>query len=187
MKLTREDALQILDDWVKNDALKYHMYTVEAVVRAYARKFGEDEEKWGLAALLHDADWEKYPDVHPQEIVSKLKEIGEDEEIIQAIASHGNNGEEYGNRFTERTSLLDKVLFACDELTGFIVAVSKVRPEGFSGMNAKSIKKKLKNKAFAAQVSREDINQGAEELGIDLSEHILFVIKALQEFNESNS
>ncbi|KXK26959.1 MAG: hypothetical protein TR69_WS6001000983 [candidate division WS6 bacterium OLB20] len=177
---TREQAHSILENWVENINLRKHMYCVEAAMRAYAEKYGEDADKWGIAGLLHDADWEKYPDEHPAQIVAKLSAEGVDEELVHAIASHGNNSEQYGERFAERSTLIDRALFACDELCGFIVACSLVRPSGIDDLAPKSAKKKLKDKAFAAQVSRDDIYQGAEELGVDLTEHIQFVIDAIR-------
>jgi predicted hydrolase (HD superfamily) len=179
---TRDEAIKILNEMVKNDNLKQHMYCVEACMRAYARKYGEDEEKWGITGLLHDADWEKFPEQHPKEIVKQLRDSNVDEDIAHAIASHGDDGEEYGfGRFEKRESLLDKALFACDELAGFIIAVARVRPNGLDDLKSKSVKKKLKDKAFAAQVSRDDIENGAKELGIELNDHIEFMINALKE------
>lgn len=178
--MTREEAIAILDEMVANENLKKHMYCVEASMRSYAKKFNEDEDKWGLAGLLHDADWEKYPEEHPKVIVERLKTKSIDENIINAIASHGNNNEQYGwDRFEQRKSLFDRTLFAVDELSGFIIACALVRPDKLDGLKAKSVKKKLKDKRFAAQVSRDDIYQGAEELGIELDEHINFVIASL--------
>ena len=178
---TRDKALEILDEMIENENLKKHMYAVEAVVKAYAKKFNKDEKKWAIAALLHDADWEKHPKVHPSKIVEKLKEMNIDQAIIQAIASHGNNSEKYPtNKFTKRKSLLDKTLYACDELSGFIVACALVRPTKLEGMKVSSVKKKLKDKSFAANVSRDEIYEGAEDLGIELDKHIEFVIKAMQ-------
>jgi len=161
------------------------MYAVEAVLRSYAKIYKEDEEKWGVTGLLHDVDWEKYPKTHPKEIVKNLTEIGTDKEIIHAIASHGNNSPEYPtNHFEERTSLLDKALFASDEIAGFVIACALVRPDKLDTLKAKSVKKKLKDKAFAAKVSREEIYQGVKELGVDLDEHIQLVIEALQGIKE---
>lgn len=177
---TRDEAIKILDEMVENANLKQHMYCVEACMKAYAKKFGEDENKWGITGLLHDSDWEKYPDIHPGEIVKKLREMGVDEDICRAIAGHGNNSETEPARFEERKELIDKALFACDELAGFIVACARVRPTKLEGLEAKSVKKKLKDKAFAANVSRDDITQGAEELGVDLSEHVAFCIEAIK-------
>ena len=163
------------------------MLAVEAACRFYAVKFGaaaigeprsismEREEKWGTAGLLHDADWEKHPDKHPQGIIDDLRKRGVDEEIIHAISCHGNN---FG---LERKSQLDHVLFACDEITGMITATALVRPTKLEGLEVKSVKKKMKDKDFAAGVNRADVVQGAEELGISLEEHIQNVITAMQE------
>lgn len=185
MDLTYEQANKIVDEMVDNVNLKKHMYCVEVCMRAYAKKYGENEEKWAIAGLLHDADWEKYPTEHPKVIVKKLREMGVDENIAHAIASHGNwvDGEA-ADRFEKRESLMDKVLFAVDELSGFVIACALVRPDKLNGLEAKSVKKKLKDKSFAAKVNRDDIYQGVEELGVDLTEHIDFVIKALQEIKE---
>lgn len=178
---SREDALKFLTDMVENENLKKHMYCVEAVMRAYARKLSENEELWGIAGLLHDADWEKFPDDHPRVICERLREMNYDETMIHAIASHGNNSAQYGeDRFEIRASLFDKALFACDEISGFVVACARVRPTKLDDLEASSVIKKLKDKAFAAQVSREDITQGADELGIPMEEHIQFVIEAIK-------
>ena len=177
---SRSEAVKILDDMVPNANLKKHMYCVEAVMRALAKKYQEDEEKWGIAGLLHDADWEKYPDEHPKVIIKKLREMGVEEEIVRAIASHGDNSEKYGERFEKRESLMDRALFASDEVSGFVIACALVRPNKLDDLEAKSVVKKLKDKSFAAQVSREDIRNGAEELGVDLSEHIQLVIETLR-------
>jgi putative nucleotidyltransferase with HDIG domain len=181
MNLTYEQASEMLNEQVANVNLRKHMYCVEACMRAYAKKFGQDEEKWAITGLLHDADYEKYPSEHPKVIVKQLREMGVDEEIAHAIASHGNlrEGEEE-SRFEKRESQLDKVLFAVDELSGFVVACALVRPDHLEGLEAKSVKKKLKDKSFAAKVNRDDIYQGIEELGVDMDEHIDFVIMAIQ-------
>ena len=143
-------------------------------MEAYARKFEEDEEEWAVTGLLHDADYESYPDQHPNIIVKRLKELSE-LKIAHAISAHYTKWEvPYTNR-------LDKALLACDELTGFIVACSQVRPQGLDGMKAKSVLKKLKQKSFAAKVERDEIHQGVAMLEIDLSEHINFIISVLEE------
>jgi len=177
--MTREEALKILDQWVTKPFSRKHMLAVEACMRAYAKKFGEDEEKWGLSGLLHDADWDSFPDEHPAKIVELLKEKGEPE-MAQAIASHGNNSPAYGNRFSERKELMDKALYACDEITGFVMAVSYVRPNGMSDLEVSSVKKKLKDKGFAAQVNREEIYEGAELLGVPFDQHLAFVIDSMK-------
>jgi len=181
MNLSYEQANEMLNEKVGNINLRKHMYCVEACMRAYAKKFGQDEEKWAITGLLHDADYEKYPAEHPKVIVQQLRKMGVDEEIAHAIASHGNlrEGEE-ASRFEKRESQLDKVLFAVDELSGFVVACALVRPDKLNGLEAKSVKKKLKDKSFAAKVNRDDIYQGIEELGVNIDEHIAFVVNAIQ-------
>jgi putative nucleotidyltransferase with HDIG domain len=174
--MTRDQALEILHEFTTNENLRKHAYAVEAAMRAYARKFGEDEEYWGNVGLLHDFDWEIHPDLpdHPMKGAEILRERGAQEQMVQDILAHAP--------FTgvPRDSLVRKAIFAVDELTGFIVAVALVRPTGLEGMKAKSVRKKMKDKSFAAKVSREDITTGAEELGADLGEHIQFVIGAMQ-------
>jgi putative nucleotidyltransferase with HDIG domain len=157
------------------------MLAVETAVRAYARKFGEDEEKWGLVGLLHDFDYERWPDPpqHPLEGAKILAAQGYPEEIIYAIKSHADYLPD-----CPRVSRLDKTLYACDELAGFVTACAMVRPEGIRGMEAKSVKKKLKAKGFAAAVNRDDITRGAADLGVDLDEHIQFVIDAMSPIAE---
>ncbi|KAB2879215.1 HD domain-containing protein [bacterium] len=178
--MTRDDAWQLLCEYTKGESLRKHALAVETAVRAYAKKFGEDEEKWGITALLHDFDYERFPDPvdpdgHPYKGNSILKEKGYADDIRRAIMSHAD----YTG--VTRDSLLEKTLFACDELCGFITAVSYVRPSrSVKEVEVKSVRKKMKDKAFAAKVNREDITRGAVELLVDLDEHIGFVIKALQ-------
>lgn len=177
MQPTREDAMALLTEYTKSDSLLKHALAVEIAMRAYARKFGEDEEKWGIVGLIHDFDYEQNPtwETHVYEGIKILRERGWPEEIIEAAASHAN----YLN--IPRDTPLKKVLFAVDELTGFIAAVALVRPsKSIMDVEAPSVKKKMKDKAFARAVSREDIVKGAEELGVPLEEHIGFVIKAMQ-------
>lgn len=150
------------------------MVAVESGMRSYARRFGEDEELWGLAGLLHDADWEKYPDEHPQRILAYLREAEANPRLIQAIQAHGGQGA------CPPVSLMDKTLLACDEASGFILAVAKVRPDRLRGMTANSVKKKLKDKTFAAAVSRAEITCGAELLELKLDDHLTNLIAALQ-------
>src|SRR5690242_16071753 len=179
---TREDAWKIVCEFTQSESLRKHMLAVEACVRAYARKNGADEETWGLAALLHDFDYERWPNAdhaadreHPAEGAKILRERGYSEEIIRAILSHAD----YTN--TPRQSPLEHTLFACDELAGFITACSYVRPsKSVLDLEAGSVKKRLKDKAFARGVSREDVIRGAEELGIPLEEHIAFCIEAMR-------
>ncbi|MBI2824517.1 MAG: HD domain-containing protein [Planctomycetia bacterium] len=153
------------------------MLAVEAAMRAYARRFGEDEETWGIVGLLHDFDYERWPHPpdHPLKGAAILAEHGYPAEVIHAIKSHADYLPD-----CPRRSRLDKALYACDELAGFVTAVAMVRPERLAGMQAASVRKKLKQKSFAAAVNRDDIRRGAEDLGVDLDEHIQFVIDAMQ-------
>ena len=171
----RSDAVTLLEEWVENDGLRKHMYSVEAAVRHYARIRGEDEELWGLAGLLHDLDWEKNPDNHPITAVEHLRELGYPEEVLQAILAHRSD-------FTgvEPTSELDKVLVACDELSGLVFATCLVRPTGIDDLKPKSVTKKLKDKQFAAGVSRDEVQRGVELIGLERSEHIQNVIDGLR-------
>jgi putative nucleotidyltransferase with HDIG domain len=173
---TRERAWETLTRHTQSEALIRHALAVEASVRSYARKFGEDEEFWGVTALLHDFDWEIHPtlDQHPQDGAPMLREEGYPEDMIDAILSHAEHLD------VPRDTLLRKTLFACDELSGFIHACALVRPTGLEGMTPKSVKKKLKQPSFAAGVKRDDVYKGAEDLGVDLDEHIAFVIAAMQ-------
>jgi predicted hydrolase (HD superfamily) len=175
--ITREEAWQILTDLTKNPSLLRHMRSVELVVQAYARKFNENEHEWAIAGLLHDADYEAYPEKHPGVIVEKLRQRGE-EKIAHAISAH------YTKWNVPYTNLLDKTLLACDELTGFIIACCQVRPDGISSLEPKSVIKKLKDKSFAAKVERDEVYAGVEMLGIELSEHIAFIINVLKENKE---
>jgi len=162
--------------WTESDSLRKHMLAVEAAMRAYARRFGEDEEMWGITGLLHDMDYEKHPtpDEHPMVGVRELESRGYPEEVIHAIKGHADYLE------VPRDTLMSKTLYAVDELSGFIVACALMRPEGLENMKARSVRKKMKQKSFAAAVNRDDIVRGAEELGVDLNEHIEFVAYALR-------
>ena len=175
--ITLAEARQILHELTKSQSLLRHMRTVELVMEAYAEKFGEDPQEWAVTGLLHDADYEAFPDQHPGVIVRKLKERGE-EKIAHAISAH------YTKWNVPYTNLLDKALLACDELTGFIVACCQVRPDGISTLEVKSVMKKLKDKGFAAKVERDEVYKGVELLGVDLSEHIAFVIDVLRRNQE---
>src|SRR6478609_2051696 len=166
--MTRDEALSILFEFTKSESLRKHGLAVETCVSAYARKLGEDEEKWSVTALLHDFDYEMHPDApdHPMKGEAILAERGVDEEVRRAILSHAN----YSG--VSRDSLLEKTLFACDELAGLLTACSYVKPgRNIAEVEIKSVKKKLKDKAFARSVSRDDITTGAEALGISLDEH----------------
>ena len=175
-----EDALSLMHEYTTNDALRKHMYAVEAAMRAYARKYNEDEGKWAIVGILHDFDYEKYPTApdHPSKGSEILKEKGYPDDVRRAILSHAD----YMN--VPRDTQMAKVLFACDELCGFISAVAVIRPNKLAGLEVSSVKKKLKDKAFARNVSREDIQKGVEELGVPLDEHIRFVIDAMKESRE---
>jgi putative nucleotidyltransferase with HDIG domain len=176
--VTREDNLTLLKEYTQSDSLIKHMLAVEAAVRAYARKFGEDEEKWATVGLLHDFDYERWPNPpdHPLKGSEILKEHGYPDDVIYAIKSHADYLED-----CPRVSLLDKTLYACDELCGFIMACALVRPTRLDGLTPKSVRKKMKTPAFAAAVNRDDIVGGAEDLAVELNEHIAFCIAAMQE------
>lgn len=176
MEPTREQAWKLLTTYTKSPHLLKHALAVEAAMRAYARKFGEDEHKWGLVGLLHDMDYDQHPtpEEHPLVGAAILEEEGYPEDMIHAVKSHADY------LGVPRVSKMDKTLFAVDELCGFITAVTLVRPsKRVADVPVKSVKKKLKDKAFARSVSREDIVRGAEDLGVDLGEHIAFVIQAM--------
>lgn len=173
----RDIDLALVDEYVKNPSLKRHMLAVESAVRAYARKLGQDEELWGSVGLLHDFDYERWPDApaHPLEGSKILRERGYPEEVVYAILSHADYlADQY-----PRKSALDKVLYACDELCGFITACAVLRPQRLEGLTASSVRKKMKTLNFAAAVNREDIVRGAQELNVDLDEHIDFCIRAM--------
>jgi predicted hydrolase (HD superfamily) len=174
------DALNLMHEYTKSDALRKHMYAVETAMRAYAKKHSEDEEKWAIVGVLHDFDYEKYPTIpdHPLKGSEILKEKGYPDDIRNAILGHAS--------FTNvpRESLMAKVLYACDELCGFISAVAVIRPNKIADLEVSSVKKKLKDKAFAKNVSRADIDLGIKELGIPFEEHIKFVIEAMKEDSE---
>ena len=172
----RDQALELLHEWVENEGLRKHMYAVEAAVRSYAREQGEDEDLWGLAGLLHDLDWEKYPEEHPLKAAEVLRERGYPEEVTHAILAHRSD-------FTgvEPETALDRTLVACDELTGLITATALVRPNGIEDLKPKSVKKKMKDSAFAAGVDRESVRHGAELIGSDFDEHVAKVIAAMRD------
>jgi putative nucleotidyltransferase with HDIG domain len=175
---SRADAWTLLCDWTQSDSLRRHMLAVEAAMRAYAPRFDGDAEVWGLTGLLHDLDYERHPnlgDGHPRYAIRELEARGYPPELVRAVASHA---EFMG---VPRESPMEKALFAVDELSGFVLACAYVRPEGLVGMTPKSVKKKMKSASFAAAVSREDLTQGAAELGVDFDEHLTTVIAALAE------
>lgn len=175
---TREDAYKLMTSHVKNENLQKHMLSVEVAMRFYARKYGEDEELWAMTGLLHDSDYEEYPDLkeHTLVLASWLREGGYDERIIYAILAHNDV-----NATTHpRNTLLARALYACDEVTGMVTATSLVRPnKSIRGLEVSSVRKKMKARGFAAGVHREDLVKGAEELGVDLDEHIGYVIEAM--------
>lgn len=177
--MNRADAYALMTDYTQSDSLRKHMLAVEAATRAYARKLGEDEEKWGVVGLLHDFDYEKWPDPpdHPLRGAAILKERGYPDDVVYAICSHADY---LADRYP-RVHLLDKVLYACDELTGLITATALLRPTGIGDLTASSVKKKMKSKGFARGVNREDVERGAADFGVDLGEHIQFVIDAMKE------
>jgi putative nucleotidyltransferase with HDIG domain len=174
--MDRTSAWELLCEYTQNENLRKHALAVEACVRAYARKLGEDEEKWGVTALIHDFDYEVYPNApdHPLKGSEILKERGYPEEVRRAILGHAD----YTG--VPRDTLMSRALFACDEVAGFITACSLVRPDRIKTLEAKSVRKRMKDKAFARSVSREDIVKGAEELGVPLDEHIAFCIEAMR-------
>src|SRR3954453_10570529 len=180
-QLSRAEAWDLLSEWVESPSLRRHCLAVEAAMVGYARKLGADEEKWAAAGLLHDADYERFPDMddtengHPRTILKYLKERDADPEVVDAIAGHATFLD------VPRETPMAKTLYAVDELSGFIVACAYVRPEGIHGMTPKSVKKKLKTPAFAAAVNRDEVREGAEALGVDFDEHLRFVIAALEE------
>jgi predicted hydrolase (HD superfamily) len=176
---TREEALQLLNEWVDNVALRNHMKSVEAAMRWYARQRGESEEEWGLAGLLHDLDWEKYPDEHPLRAVSELRSRRYGEHVLHAILAHRSD---FTN--TPAESDLDKHLLACDEITGLVTATALMRPTGIDDLTAKSVTKKMKDKAFARGVNREDVIEGASLIGVELNQHISNVIEAMRGISE---
>jgi len=176
MAITRDAAWAKLCEWTKTDALRKHARAVEVVMRAAAHRYGEgaaDEEKFGVAGMLHDADYEAWPEDHPKRIVAWLREQGE-EEIAHAISAH------YTKWNVPYETKLDRALLACDELTGFVGACCLVRPDGIASLEAKSVLKKLKDKGFAAKVERAEVTAGTELLKVDLAQHVTFVIEALK-------
>lgn len=179
--MNREEAWSLLCEYTQSESLRRHALAVEACMRAYARKFGEDEETWGIVGLIHDFDYERFPNApdHPLKGSEILKEKGYPEDLRRAILGHAD----YSG--VPRDSRLAHALFACDELAGFITACSLVRPSRIQGLEARSVVKRMKDKAFARSVSREDIRQGAEELGVPLEEHIAFSIAAMRGIADS--
>ena len=175
---TREEAWNLVCEWVESDSLRKHLLGVEAAMVAYAGHYGEDSERWAVTGLVHDLDYERHPDLdtgHPRYALKELEERGYPQDIIDAVAGHA---EFMG---VPRETQMAKALFAVDELSGFIAACALVRPTGIEGMKPKSVKKKLKQPSFAAGVNRDEVARGAEELGVDFDEHVAFVIAAMAE------
>jgi predicted hydrolase (HD superfamily) len=175
---TRDDAWLLVCEWIESDSLRKHVLGVEAAMRAYARADGEDEERWAITGLVHDLDYERYPDLetgHPRYALEELEARGYPQEVIEAVAGHADF------LGVPRETRLAKTLYAVDELSGFIAACALVRPTGIEGMKPESVRKKLKQPSFAAKVDRGQITRGMEELGVDESEHIQLVIDAMAE------
>jgi putative nucleotidyltransferase with HDIG domain len=176
--LSRDQAWDLFCTWTESESLRRHVLAVEAAMRAYARRFGEDEETWGLVGMLHDLDYERHPDLetgHPRMALAELERQGFSPGFVRAVASHADF------LGVPRETPMEKTLYAVDELSGFVMACAYVRPEGIRGMTPKSVKKKMKTPAFAAAVDRDAMREGADELGVDFDEHLAFVIAALDE------
>jgi len=174
---SREEAWELFQEWTESESLRRHVLAVEVAMRAYAAKYGEDEELWAATGILHDLDYEKHLDLetgHPRVALALFEERGYPPELIDAVAGHAPY------LGVPRLSRISRTLFAVDELSGFVGAVAMVRPTGIAGMTPKSVKKKMKQPSFAAAVSREDMRLGAEELGEDFDEHLALVIAALE-------
>jgi len=180
--MNRADAFALLCEYTANPNLIKHMLAVEAAMRAYSRKLGEDEEKWGNVGLFHDFDYERWPDPpnHPLKGAEILREHGYSDDVIYAIKSHADYLPD-----CPRVHLIDKALYACDELAGLVTAAALVRPNGITDLTAASVKKKMKSKGFAKGVKREDVERGAADFGVDLTEHIQFVIDAMKPHAEA--
>src|SRR5919202_7014156 len=178
LPLSREEAWDLLCEWTESESLRRHVLAVEAAMRAYARRFGEDEDLWGQVGLLHDLDYERFPspvDGHPRHGMAELERLGYPPEFVRAVASHADYLD------VPRLSALERTLYAVDELSGFLAACAYVRPQGIHGMTAKSVRKKLKQPSFAAAVDREALRRGADELGVDFDEHVAFVVAVMEE------
>ncbi len=180
-EISREEAWNLLCEWTESESLRRHMLAVEAAMRAYASRFDGDVELWGMTGLMHDLDYERYPnleDGHPRYALRELEARGYPPELVRAVASHADF------LGVPRETPMEKALYAVDELSGFLLACAYVRPEGLVGMTPKSVKKKLKQPSFAAAVNREELRRGAEELGVDFDQHLQIVIDALTERRE---
>jgi putative nucleotidyltransferase with HDIG domain len=176
--LSRDEAWTLFCEWTASESLRRHVLAVEAAMRAYAVRFGEDPEEWGIVGILHDLDYERFPDLetgHPRKAMELLEQMDVPPHWVRAIATHADY------LGVPRETPMEKTLYAVDELSGFIAACAYVRPQGIHGLTPKSVKKKLKQPSFAAAVNRDDVRGGAEELGVDFDEHVAFVIAALAE------
>ena len=177
LPLTRDEAWDLFCEWTPSESLRRHVLAVEACMRAYARRFGSDEEVWAIVGLLHDLDYERYPDPetgHPRMGMAELERLGFPSEIVRAVASHADYLD------VPRKTPVEKTLYAVDELSGFVMACALVRPTGIVGLTPKSVRKKMKTPAFAAAVDRDALRRGAEELGVDFDEHVATVVAALE-------
>jgi putative nucleotidyltransferase with HDIG domain len=182
LPMTRDEAWTLFCEWTASESLRRHVLAVEACMRAYAARFGEDEDRWGLVGMLHDLDYERYPDLHtghPRMALAELERLGFPDDMVRAVASHADFLE------VSRDSLMEKTLYAVDELSGFVMACAYVRPQGIDGLTPKSVRKKMKTPAFAAAVDRAAMQEGAAELGVDFDEHVAFVVAALQPHAET--
>ena len=176
--ISRDDAWELFCEWTESDSLRKHALAVEASMRAYARRYDEDEERWAITGLVHDLDYERYPDLetgHPRHALKELEQRGYPQEVIDAVAGHAD----FLN--VPRETVMAKSLYAVDEMSGFITACALVRQTGIEGMKPKSVRKKMKQPSFAAKVPRDQLERGAEELGVEMNEHIQVVIEALAE------
>jgi putative nucleotidyltransferase with HDIG domain len=178
VSVSRDDAWELFCEWTESDSLRKHVLGVEAAMRAYAREYGEDEEQWAVTGIVHDLDYERHPDLetgHPRYAIEELSKRGYPSEVVEAVAGHA----EFMN--VPRETRMAKALYAVDELSGFIAACALVRPTGIHGMKPKSVKKKLRQPSFAANVNRDEVQRGAEELGVDFDQHVAKVIAAMEE------
>src|SRR3954464_2356562 len=177
-EVSRDDAWHLVTEWVQSDSLRKHLLGVEAAMRAYARRWDEDEEAYAVTGLVHDLDYERFPDLdsgHPRYAIRELEERGYPRDVIDAVAGHADF------MGVSRETRMAKTLYAVDELSGFVAACALVRPTGIEGMKPKSVKKKLKQPSFAAAVNRDEVQKGIDELGVDFDEHVAFVIAAMEE------
>ncbi len=181
-EISRDGAWKLFGEWTESDSLRKHALAVEASMRAYARRYDSDEERWAITALVHDLDYERYPDLetgHPRMALKELEKLGYPQDVIDAVAGHADFLE------VPRETLMAKALYAADEMSGFVTACALVRPTGIEGMKQKSVRKKMKQPSFAAKVPRDQLERGAEELGVEMNEHIGVVIAALSENAEA--